>query len=213
MDGYHKVAGGGEHVTYDLLRTMGTNGFQEPATGVENGMIVGTKRLYTDGKFGTEDGRATFMATEWRGLQAPGKQAQKDAFPYLINNGRANIVWQSAYLDQENDFVMDRWPLPFLEMHPEDMTELGVGEGELVEVWNDAGSTQAMVYPTPTARRKETFMLFAFPTGVQGNVVNDGVNEFVIPNYKQTWGNIRRLAGKPQSVAHLTFKSKEYQAL
>ena len=39
-------------------------------------------------------------------------------------------------------------------------------------------------------------MLFAFPTGVQGNVVNDGVNEFVIPNYKQTWGNIRRLAGQ-----------------
>ena len=213
MDGYHQVAGGGEHVTYDLLRTMGTNGFQEPATGVENGQIVGTKRLYTDGKFGTEDGRATFMATEWRGLQAPGKQAQKDAFPYLINNGRANVVWQSAYLDQENDFVMDRWPLPFLEMHPDDMTELGIAEGDLVEVWNDAGSTQAMVYPTPTARPKETFMLFAFPTGVQGNVVNDGVNEFVIPNYKQTWGNIRRLAGKPQSVAHLTFKSKEYQAL
>jgi hypothetical protein len=39
-----------------------------------------------------------------------------------------------------------------------------------------------------------------------------GVNEFVIPNYKQTWGDIRRLAGKPQSVAHLTFKSKEYRA-
>lgn len=211
MDGYHQVAGGGEHVTYDLLRTMGTNGFQEPATGVENGQIVGTKRLYTDGKFGTEDGRATFMATEWRGLQAPGKQQQKDTFPYLINNGRANVVWQSAYLDQENDFVMDRWPLPFLEMHPDDMAELGVGEGELIEVWNDAGSTQAMVYPTPTARPKETFMLFGFPTGVQGNVVNDGVNEFVIPNYKQTWGNIRRLAGKPQSVSHLTFKSKEYQ--
>lgn len=121
---------------------------------------------------------------------APGKQAQKDAFPYLINNGRANVVWQSAYLDQENDFVMDRRPLPFLEMHPDDMTELGVAEGELVEVWNDAGSIQAMVYPTPTARPKETFMLFAFPTGVQGNVVNDGVNEFVIPNYKQTWGSI-----------------------
>ena len=154
MDGYHQVAGGGEYVTYELLRTMGTNGFQEPATGVEDGKIVGTKRLYTDGKFGTEDGRATFMATEWRGLQAPGKQAQKDAFPYLINNGRANVVWQSAYLDQENDFVMDRWPLPFLEMHPDDMTELGVAEGELVEVWNDAGSTQAMVYPTPTAKRQ-----------------------------------------------------------
>jgi hypothetical protein len=37
-----------------------------------------------------------------------------------------------------------------------------------------------MVYPTPTARKGETFMLFGYPTGVQGNVINgDGVNELV----------------------------------
>ena len=81
MDGYHQEAGGGEFVTYERLRTMGTNGFQEPATGFADGKIVGTKRLYTDGKFGTEDGKATFMATEWRGLQAPGKQAAEGQVP------------------------------------------------------------------------------------------------------------------------------------
>jgi len=35
----------------------------------------------------------------------------------------------------------------------------------LVEIYNDSGSTQAMVYPTTTARRKETLMLFANPNG------------------------------------------------
>ena len=212
MDGYHANAGGGEHVTYDRLRAMGTNGFQEPAQGFEGGKIVGTKRLYTDGKFGTEDGRAKFMVSAWRGLQAPGKQAQKDNYDFLINNGRANVVWQNAYLDQDNDFVMDRWPYPYIEMNPEDMAGLGVKEGDLVEVYNDAGSTQAMVYPTPTARRGETFMLFAYPSGVQGNVVNAGTNELILPNYKQTWANIRKIAEAPNSVAHLSFKSKEYSA-
>ena len=77
----------------------------------------------------TKDGKATFMETQWRGLQAPGKEEQKDKFPFLINNGRANHVWQSAYLDQENEFVMDRWPYPFIEMNPEDMAELGVEGG------------------------------------------------------------------------------------
>jgi arsenite oxidase large subunit len=43
-------------------------------------------------------------------------------------------------------------------------------------------------YPTTSAKRKQTFLLFAYPTGVQGNVVSPGVNEFIIPNYKQTWG-------------------------
>ena len=54
-------------------------------------------------------------------------------------------------------------------------------------------------------------MLFAYPTGVQGKVINGaGVNEFVIPNYKQTWADIRKLADRPQAVSHLSFKSKEY---
>jgi hypothetical protein len=70
----------------------------------------------------------------------------------------------------------------------------------------------AMVYPTPTAKRGHTFMLFAYPTGVQGNVVNAGTNELILPNYKQTWANIRRLAGAPDGVKHLSFKVQEYKA-
>ena len=112
MDGYHANAKGGEFVTYERLRAMGNNGVQEPATGFENGKLVGTKRLFADGKFDTKDGKATFMATQWRGLQAPGKEEESKKFAFLINNGRANHVWQSAYLDQQNDFVMDRWPYP-----------------------------------------------------------------------------------------------------
>lgn len=211
MDGFHKVAGGGEFVTYERLKAMGNDGVQEPPTGFEDGKIIGTKRLYEDGKFGTPDGKAKFMASEWRGLQAAGKQEQKDKYRFLINNGRANTVWQSAYLDQENDFVMDRWPYPFIEMNPQDMADAGVKEGDLVEVYNDAGATQAMAYPTPSARRGETFMLFGYPTGVQGNVVNAGTNELILPNYKQTWGDIRKIADAPKNVAHLTFKSKEYK--
>ncbi len=210
MDGYHKHAGGGEFVTYERLRKMGTNGFQEPAVGVKNDVIEGTLRLYSDGKFSTGDGKARFISAPWRGLEAPGKQEEKDKYPYLINNGRANLVWQSAYLDVENDLVMDRWPFPFIEMNPEDMAALEVKEGDLVEVYNDAGSTQAMAYPTPTAKRGQTFMLFAYPTGVQGNVVNAGTNELIIPNYKQTWGNIRKIADAPKAVSHLSFKSREY---
>jgi arsenite oxidase large subunit len=210
MDGYHKNAHNGELVTYERLRAMGNNGFQEPAVAFEGGRIVGTKRLYTDGNFSTEDSRARFLDAPWRGLQAAGKAEQKAKFKYLINNGRANHVWQNAFLDQDNDFVMDRWPYPFIEMNPDDMASLGVGEGDLVEVYNDDGATQAMAYPTPTARAGETFMLFGFPTGVQGNVTSDGVNELVVPNYKQTWANIRKIADKPAAVAHLSFKSKEY---
>ncbi len=69
-----------------------------------------------------------------------------------------------------------------------------------------------MVYPTPAARKGQTFMLFAYPTGVQGNVVNAGTNELIIPNYKQTWANIRKISDAPEGVKHLTFKSQEYSS-
>ena len=210
MDGYHNHEKGGEFVTYERLRTMGTNGFQEPATAFTDGKIIGTKRLFADGKFNSKDGKAKFMETQWRGLQAPGKEAESKKFPFLINNGRANVNWQNAYLDQDNEFVMDRMPYPYIQMNPKDMDDLKLKQGDLVEVFNDNGSTQAMVYPTPTAKPKQTFMLFAYPTGVQGNVVSPGVNEFIIPNYKQTWGNIRKLADAPEGVKHLSFKSLEY---
>jgi len=91
------------------------------------------------------------------------------------------------------------------------MKELGVREGDLVEVYNDYGSTQAMVYPAPSAKNAQTFMLFAYPAGVQGNVVNAGINELILPNYKQTWANIRPLSNAPDSVKHLGFKSPHYR--
>ncbi|MEH6952790.1 arsenate reductase (azurin) large subunit (plasmid) [Nitrobacter sp. NHB1] len=254
MDGYHQHAKGGEFVTYARLRAMGTNGFQEPAIGLEPAgavaagtlaggkgqlqgpatrgkepvqkpvptaagalptsagteRIIGTKRLYADGKFNRPDGKAQFMKAQWRGLRAPGKQAEKDKFAFLINSGRTNQVWQSAYLDVDNELVIDRWPYPFIEMNPQDMADLRLVEGDLVEVFNDNGSTQAMVYPTPSAKRKQAFMLFGYPMGVQGNVVSAGVNEFIIPNYKQTWGNIRKISGAPEGTRHLSFKSQEY---
>lgn len=57
MDGYHA---GNPEVTHDRFRAMGNNGVQEPVVGYENGQFVGTKRLYADGSFGAEDGKARF---------------------------------------------------------------------------------------------------------------------------------------------------------
>ncbi|MBS9719050.1 arsenate reductase (azurin) large subunit [Pseudohalocynthiibacter aestuariivivens] len=207
MDGYNK---GNPEVTYERLRAMGNNGVLEPVVGYEDGKLVGTERLYSNGTFGTGDGKARFCAAGWRGWQADGKEAEQKKFQFWINNGRANIFWQNQFLDQDNDFIQDRFPFPFIEMNPADMADLGASAGDLVEIYNDNGATQAMVYPTPTARRGETLMVFGSPAGSQGNVINPGVNELVLPDYKHTWANIRKVADAPESARHISFKSKEY---
>jgi arsenite oxidase large subunit len=211
MDGYNS---GNPEVTYERLRAMGTNGVQEPVVGFENGQLVGTARLYTDGVFtrhGREDGKALFCHATWRGLQAAGKAQQRDNHRFLINNGRSNLNWQNWFLDQDNDFAMDRWSVPFIQINPEDAAGLGVGNGDLVEVYNADGATQAMVYLEPTARRNETFMLFGAPSGTQGNVINGGVNELILPNYKQTWADIRKIADASPAARKQSFKSWEVE--
>ena len=40
--------------------------------------------------------------------------------------------------------------------------------------------------------------------------MNPGVNELVLPDYKHTWGNIRKLADATPQARAVSFKSKEY---
>ncbi|MDP5306169.1 arsenate reductase (azurin) large subunit [Paracoccus spongiarum] len=209
MDGYNK---GNPEVTYERLRAMGNNGVQEPVTGFENGQLIGTERLYSDGRFtrhGREDGKALFCAAGWRGWQAPGKAREQAAHRFWINNVRANIFWQNQFLDQKNDFVQDRYPHPFVEMHPDDMVELGLNPGDLLEIINDNGVTQGMAYPMPTLKRNTVAMVFGSPAGSQGNVVNPGVNELVLPDYKHCWGDIRKISDATPQTAGISFKSPE----
>ena len=211
MDGYNK---GNPEVTYERLRAMGNNGVQEPVTGYAGGKLIGTERLYTDGQFtrhGREDKKALFCAAGWRGWQAAGKAREKANHKSWINNVRANIFWQNQFLDQDNDFVQDRFPYPFIEMNGDDMAELGIVAGDLIEISNDNGATQGMAYPTDTAKRGHVAMVFGSPAGSQGNVVNPGVNELVLPDYKHTWGNIRKIANATSRVKAISFKSKEYK--
>ncbi len=212
MDGYHQ---GNPDVTYDRLRAMGNNGVQEPVAGFKDGKLVGTPRLYADGKFdrhGRKDKKALFCAAGWRGWQAPGKAKEQADHKFWINNVRANIFWQNQFLDQDNDFIQDRFPYPFIEMNPDDMAEMGLNPGDLIEIHNENGATQGMAYPTDTARRGQVAMVFGSPSGSQGNVVNPGVNELVLPDYKHTWGNIRKLADATPTAKAVSFKSKEYTA-
>jgi arsenite oxidase large subunit len=55
-------------------------------------------------------------------------------------------------------------------------------------------------------------MVFGSPAGSQGNVINPGTNELVLPNYKHTWGDIRKLSDAPPQARAVSFKSKEYSA-
>ncbi|MGW7004500.1 molybdopterin-dependent oxidoreductase [Streptomyces sp. NPDC054933] len=85
--------------------------------------------------FPTASGRAVFYA---RPHIAPAEMPDDD-FPYLLNTGRLQHQWHTltktgkvAKLNRQN-------PGPFVELHPQDARELGITEGDSVEVASRRG--------------------------------------------------------------------------
>ncbi len=193
--------------TYALLRQAGNNGVQLPIREVKDGQLIGTPMLYTDAKFDTPDGRAIFKPSPWPGLPAK-IELQRSKHKFWINNGRANEVWQTGYHDQYNAFVRGRYPLAYIEINPQDAQELGVSAGEVVEIFNDYGSTCAMAYPVDDAKRGQTFMLFGQAKGIAGDLTSDWTDRNVIPYYKGAWASLQRVGSIDDYHLHTSFKRR-----
>ncbi len=200
----------GHLVTYDRLRRSGNDGVQLPVISWDEATgFVGTEMLYTDGRFDTEDGRAHFQPALWQGLPATVQQ-QKDKYRFWLNNGRSNEVWQTAYHDQYNAMVQARYPMAYIELNPADCDALAVTAGDIVEVYNDFGSTFAMVYPVAEIKPNHSFMLFGYVNGIQGDVTTDWTDRNIVPYYKGTWGDIRKVGSMEAFKQTVSFKSRRY---
>ena len=200
----------GHLATYERLRHAGTNGVQLPIKEYKGGKLIGTEMLYTDYKFGTKDGKAHFLPATWAGLLKLVAE-QKAKYRFYINQGRLNEVWQTGYHNKYDPHVKDRYPMAVLEMNPDDARELGVQPGDIVELYNDYGATYAMAYPDAAIRRNHTFMQFGWFNGIAGDVVTNAVDRNIVPAYKVTWADIRRIGGGDEFRKTTSFKSRRYQ--
>lgn len=199
----------GHLVTYERLRAAGNNGVQLPVKEYRDGGLVGTPRLYADGKFDTSDGRARFQPAPWNGFLSPVAK-QREKYPFWINNGRTNHIWQSAYHDEHIEYRYGRYPMAPLEISVEDADEHGIGNGDVVELYNDYGSTVAMAYRTSDIEPGHLFMMFGYYNGMVGEVTTEAVDENVVPYYKGAWAGIRRLGAMEEYQRTVSFKNRRY---
>ncbi|WP_420230872.1 arsenate reductase (azurin) large subunit [Pseudomonas sp. ABY48] len=199
----------GHLVTYERLKAMGNNGVQLPTQAYRDGKLIGTEMLYTDYKFDTPDGKAEFKPATWPGLPEPVAQ-QKAKHPFWINNGRINEVWQTLYHDQYNEFVRRRVPMAYLEINPDDAKTLTIEAGDVVEVFNDYGSSYALAYLEPDIKRNQTFMQFGHFNGVMGDLTTPWTDRNVVPYYKGTWASIRRIGKVDEFKETISFKTRRF---
>ncbi|NCS29958.1 MAG: nitrate reductase [Microcystis aeruginosa F13-15] len=96
------------------------------------------KRLYTDGKFNTADGRAVFAAYHSKGLAEP----PDDDYPLVLTVGRLYGHWHTQTRTGRIEKIVKMHPAPFIEIHPQDAAKLGIEAGEWVEVRSRRGSAR-----------------------------------------------------------------------
>lgn len=112
------------------------------------------KRLYTDLKFHTPDGKARFSAVHARGLAEP----PDEQFPFVLTTGRLYGHWHTQSRTGRIEKIRQMHPNPFIEIHPKDAAKLGIEEGELVEVRSRRGMARFPVRLTKAIAPRTVFV-------------------------------------------------------
>ena len=100
------------------------------------GAAQGKARLYEDGVFPTADGKARFHAAPYQPLAEP-----VDAeFPFALTTGRLRDQWHGMSRTGTLGRLFSHAAEPRLHMHPQDMAQQGLSEGELVQLTSRRGT-------------------------------------------------------------------------
>jgi len=102
-------------------------------------LAVSTKRLYTDRRFHTPDGRAQFAATHSRGLAEPPEEPE---YPFVLTTGRLYGHWHTQTRTGRIEKIPQMHPEPLIEVHPRDAGSLGIKDDDWVEVRSRRGKAR-----------------------------------------------------------------------
>ncbi|MEZ8722740.1 molybdopterin oxidoreductase family protein [Vibrio pomeroyi] len=123
------------------------------------------QRMFTNGEFYTESGKAQFIAVEH---DKPIADTSVE-FPLIMNTGRIRDQWHTMSRTGLAAGLGEHTPEPFVAMHPDTVAELGLDEfgldafnhatiNPVVKVRSAQGECQARLVVTKEMRREQVFM-------------------------------------------------------
>jgi arsenite oxidase large subunit len=152
-----KVAAKREGKTlHQKLREFGTNGIQGPVSMLDDGTLVGTKRLHdTQMKlsptgpaganmvnkktthFNSQTGRCNIEKAQWSWFSDYWQWVSPKDDELWLTSGRSNERWQSGFDDRRRPYIVQRWPENWVEINPEDAKARGIESGDMVMIYSD----------------------------------------------------------------------------
>ena len=152
----------------------------------------GTPRLFEGGRFAHPDGRARFHPIDYR----PSADETNDEYPVLLTTGRVVSQYLSGTQTRRIGPLVDLYPEPRVEMHPQLAQRLGVHDGELVRVTSRRGSVALRAQVVATIRPDTIFIPYHWPGEQSVNRLTQRAYDPIakIPEFKVSAVRVERLA-------------------
>lgn len=174
-------------MTWELIEKHGGLQWPCPTGDVDPSRI---KRLYENGDYQTDDGRARLLPTEW----APFPEQPDDEFPLVLNTGRTVEHWHTRTKTGQVGILEHLAPNAWVEMNPVDAARCGLEAGERVDVASRRGRISGVVLRvTETVAPGQIFVPFHYPDA-NANVLTQAACDPISrePNYKQSAARVEK---------------------
>src|SRR5690606_12440462 len=114
------------------------------------------RRLFEDGRYYTESGRAKFLYSE----PLPLPEATNERFPLLLLSGRgSSSQWHTQTRTKRSSVLQHLAPHElYIELSPVDARALGISPEELVAVSSQRATVQARAFVTNNVQPGQVFM-------------------------------------------------------
>ena len=185
-------------ITYEALEEAG--GIQWPFPKNTDSPADATRRLYVDGKFETDDGKAQLICTEWE----PFPEQPSANFPFVLNTGRTVEHWHTRTKTGAVAILEQISPRAWLEMNPVDAKRLMLRPHELVDVVSTRGRVRRVeLRITEMIAPGQVFVPFHFAEWNINEVTQDVFDPISRePNYKQCAVRVEKSSTAPVIKDH-----------
>jgi assimilatory nitrate reductase catalytic subunit len=142
------------------------------------------RRLYTDGRFQTEDGRARLLPVHWE----PFPEQPNEEFPFVLNTGRTVEHWHTRTKTANVPILERLSPAAWVEMNPRDARRLRLKPRDRVDVVSRRGTVHAVeLRVTETVAPGQLFVPFHYAEA-NANAATQSAFDPISrePNYKQS---------------------------
>lgn len=142
----------------------------------------GTPRLWEDRKFKTPDGKAHFNPAPYK---LPGEVTDAE-YPVVLTTGRVVSQYLSGTQTRRIGKLVNQYPEPLVEIHPEMAAKYQIKQGELVKVTTRRGEAIFPANIVETIRKDTVFIPYHWPGKKSANQLTPGTLDPIskIPEFK-----------------------------